>query len=328
MALVMTDGAGRDVRELEGVTFDLAYGYDENSWSLTVDTSSDVRLEQGARIYLEGTEYGGVYDGREVDTEESEITYTGRTWSGILAMRVLVPDRGSDYLTYSCDANRLIEQVIERLSLGALFRAEETDSGMAASGRFDRYADAYSGLRKALAAAGAKLRMAYDGSRVTLSAVPIEYYTEGRALDADEVTLKIEQDRGCVNHLVCAGSGELRDRLEVHLYADREHNISRTQTLFGVDEVAEFYDYSNASHSDLLERGIARLRDLQKGSERIKLEIDSDRELDIDDVVEGTDPETGYRVNAAVSKKIVSVSGPETQVQYEATAAAVVNVTG
>lgn len=326
MALVITDGSGRDLRELEGATFDLAYGSDENDWSLTVDTSSDVRMAPGARIYLEGTEYGGVYDGREVDTGEHEITYTGRTWSGILTMRVLVPDPRTSYITYDCDANRLIERVVDRLSLGDIFCAAPQDSGIALTGRFDRYADAYSGLRKALAAAGAKLKMRYDGSRVTLYAAPVASYTGDKALDADEVTLKIAQDRGCVNHLVCAGAGTLQNRLEVHLYADRKHNISRTQSLFGVDEVAEFYDYSNAGAQDLLEKGIERLRDLQEKSEQVEVTIDSSTELDIGDIVGASDPETGYSVDATVSKKIVTIEGTVPQIQYKATTSAVVSV--
>lgn len=326
MALVITDSAGRDIRELEGATFELAYGSDENDWELVVDTASDIRLERRARIYLEGTEYGGIYDGREVDTDEKTITYTGRTWTGIWAHRCLVPDKGSDYITFRQDANRLIEWVIQRLGLGSLFRARATDAGVLVSGRFDRYAYAYPGICKALSASKAKLMMAYDGERVEVWAEPIGDYTGESELDADEVALKVKQDRGVPNHLVCAGKGELRNRVEVHLFADRKHNISRTQTLFGLDEIEEFYDYTNADEAELLEKGIEKLQELQEASEEIEVTINSDRKLDIGDLVQGNDPETGCAVIAKISKKIVSIVGEEPEVQYKATAAATVSV--
>lgn len=326
MALVITDGKGHDTRELEGVTFELAYGSDENDWELTLDTASDVRLETRARIYVEGTEYGGVYDGREVDTDEKTITYTGRTWSGILARRFLVPDRGSDYITYRQDANRLIEWVIARLGLGDLFRARPQSSGILVAGQFDRYIDAYSGLCKALGGSAAKLKMTYDGDHVELYAEPLVSYTGDRALDADEVALRITQLRGCVNHLICIGKGELRDRIEIHLFADRKHNISRTQTIFGVDEVAEVYDYSNAEEAELLEKGIEKLRELQKESEAVEVTIASERELDIGDVVGALDPETGSSVTASVDKKIVTVEDGIPEVTYKASTSATVSI--
>lgn len=326
MALVITDKAGNDVREIEGVTFDFAYGSDENEWELTIDAASDIRLEPRARIYLEGTDYVGIYDGRKVDTEEQEITYSGRTWTGVLATRFLVPDRGSDYITYNCDANRLIELVITRLGLGSLFKVSPGDSGIRVSGRFDRYIDGYSGLCKALNAAGAKLIALYDGEYIDLWAAPVVSYTGDRALDADEIALKIEQTRGCVNHLICAGKGELKDRIELHLYADRKHNISKSQTLFGIDEIAEFYDYSNADATELLERGVERLLKLQEDGERVELAIQSDRLLDIGDIVEGLDPETGAAVTARVSKKIVTIDGSKPEVEYKAVTSATVGV--
>ena len=326
MALVITDKAGQDLRELEDVDFDLAYGSEENDWELVIDTASDIRLEPRARIYMEGTESIGIYDGREVDTGEKTITYTGRTWSGVLASRFLIPDTGSDYITYQQDANRLIEWVITRLGLGEFFRARTSDAGIVVTGRFDRFADGYAGLCKALSSGGAKLKAIYDGERVELYALPVARYTEGEALDADEITLVIKQNRGCVNHLICAGKGELRDRIVVHLYADRKHRISRTQTLFGVDEVAEFYDYSNAEEADLLEKGIAKLQEYQETSEMVEVTINSERELDIGDVVGATDPETGLAATATVTKKIVTSDGETWTAEYKASAAATVSI--
>ena len=45
-----------------------------------------------------------------------------------------------------------------------------------------------------------------------------------------------------VNHLICLGSGELRNRTVVHLYVDGNGNISQTQTFTGLEERAEVLD--------------------------------------------------------------------------------------
>ena len=314
MDVITTDAQMRDLSPLSGYELDVAFGSDENSFQLTCSVD-DRPIEDGAHIYAEGTEYGGINDAQETDTAEGVIRYSGRSWHGVLAAKRLLPDPGEDYLGFEGEANEVLAFLIARVGLSDLFEASTDDSGIRVVGRFDRYTDAYSGICKMLTASGAKLKMACVGPRVRVWAAPIgDYSADGP--DSDRNSLIIKRYALCTNHLVCAGTGELRDRVELHLYADREHNVSQTQTLFGADEITAFYDYSNAEADELLEQGIEKLKELQE-ADSVELTLDPTREYDIGDIVGGSDPHTGLRVTARVSKKIVTVEDGDAECSYQ-----------
>lgn len=314
MDVIATDATGRDLSPLSGCVLDVAFGADENRWELTCSTEGRL-LEGGSYVYVEGTEYGGILDWRDVDSGSGVIRYGGRSWHGVLVSRILMPDKGQDYLVYKGEANAVLGQLIARLGLGDLFIASAEPSGIQVSGRFDRYIDAYSGIRKMLGSSGAKLLISFDGGRATLQAAPIgDYSADGP--DTDRNALEIKQCMRCVNHLVCAGTGELRDRVEVHLYADKDGNVSQTQTYFGEDEITAFYDYTNADTEELIESGTEKLRDLQE-ADTVELTLDPAREYDIGDIVGGADPETGTYATATVAKKIAKISGGDLSTSYQ-----------
>ena len=62
-------------------------------------------------------------------------------------------------------------------------------------------------------------------------------------------------DKMGINHLICLGLGELKNRTVIHLYADANGVISRTQTQFGSDEVTNVYDYAGAETENLIKSG-------------------------------------------------------------------------
>ncbi len=134
-------------------------------------------------------------------------------------------------------------------------------SGLTVSSyRFDRYTDAYTGIRRMLESCGGKLRMAYDSGMLRLSALPVATYG---GVDSDLLDYSYDRDWHPVNHLICLGTGEGKDRVVVHLYADTEGAVSETQSLTGLDEVQAVYDYSNADRAELLEKGREKLEALQ-----------------------------------------------------------------
>ena len=61
---------------------------------------------------------------------------------------------------------------------------------------------------------------------------------------------------------MCLGKGELAQRTVIDLYADESGNVSKTQSMFGIDEVERAYDYSSAEDADLEQEGIKRLKEL------------------------------------------------------------------
>lgn len=318
--LIITDSKHVDVRSAVDFTLDCAWGKEENDFELVVSGASTI--DAGAYIYVDGSECGGVVDAMEdqLTAGVSTLTYSGRTWHGVLANKILEPDRGRDYLTVSGTASTVIGSLISRVGLDAVFDAVDAPTAGAQtikSYQFDRYVDAYSGLRKMCAASGLKLRLAYASGKVRVWAEPAAHY--GDSIDSDLIDFDATRTWRKPNHLIGLGKGEGAGRTVVHWYADAKGNVSQTQSLRGVDEITQVYDYSNAETAELNQKTCEKLQDLQsEGEVKVTVHEDSGIVFDVGDTVTARDNLTGITVNATISKKIVKVSGGVMSVDYEA----------
>ncbi len=111
-------------------------------------------------------------------------------------------------------------------------------------------------------------------------------------------------------------TGEFENRAVIHFYADSAGNVSHTQSLFGVDEIAALYDYSNADEAQLEEEGRKKLKEYQtQGS--VEVEAHDDIDVDVGDVISARDNAHGLTVTATVAKKIVKVSRGVATYGYE-----------
>lgn len=313
MVLVVSDPAAGDVREIEDFDLDLAFGSDENA--LKLEARAGEAPAEGHLVFIDGTEYGGVVDevayeaGREAS---GTVLCRGRTWHGILAGKRLLPDSGSGYLAVSGKAGEVLASLISRMGLSGLFSAAVDDT--AVSYTFDRFADGYGGLKALAEANGRKVSMHRLGGKVELSLPPVVDYAD--KVDSDLLDFTLTSVHRCVNHLVCAGTGELENRAVVHFYADAAGNVSHTQSLFGVDEICALYDYSNADEAKLEEEGGKKLREYQT---RGSVEVDAHEDIDVDvgDIISARDNAHGRTVSATVVKKIVQVSRGVATYRYE-----------
>lgn len=308
--LIYTDANRIDQGVLGNTTLDLEYGRDEsdqtNTFEVSIDRNSKIRLEDKALVYIEGTEYGGKITGIGTNTVEDVITYKGMTWHGLLNAHVLGPDSGQDYLVLSGEAHTVIRSLIERMNLQDIFTAPMTSSGININYQV-RYEYGYFAILAMLAASSAKLKMTYDNGMVVLSAEPIADYSDSDELDTTQIELEIDKDYLPVNHLVCLGEGELKNRIVLHFYADADGNVSTTQSLFGADENTLIYDYTNADSDELSEKGQEKLKELQN-CDTVKVDIPEGRVLDIGDLVGAIDPITGIYVATEVTYKTVTIS--------------------
>ena len=313
MVIVVNDSALGDVRELSDFELDLAFGSDENALSLECDAA--YAPEEGQFVFIDGTEYGGVVDqasyeaGREAT---GSILCKGRTWHGILAGKRLLPDSGSGYLSVSGKAGEVLASLIERMGLSGLFSAAADDTAVKFT--FDRFMDGYSGLKAMAKANGRKVAMRRKGGKAEISLPPIVDYAN--KVDSDLLDFTLTSVHRCVNHLVCAGMGELENRAVIHFYADAAGNVSHTQSLFGVDEITALYDYSAADEAQLEEEGKKKLKEYQtQGS--VEVEAHDDIDVDVGDVISARDNAHGRTVTATVAKKIVKVSRGVATYSYE-----------
>ena len=158
------------------------------------------------------------------------------------------------------------------------------------------------------AANGLKLRLAYTSGQVNIWAEPVAHY--GDSIDSDLIDFDATRTWRKPNHLIGLGKGDLAARVVVHWYADAKGNVSQTQSLRGVDEITQVYDYSNAETAELNNKTKEKLQDLQsEGDVRVTVRDDANVVFDVGDTVTARANLTGITVNASIVKKIVKVSG-------------------
>lgn len=313
MVLVVADTKLGNVREIEDFTLDVAFGADENALTLTVEEKSAPAA--GQLVYIDATEYGGVIDQVKRGSGRGAtgaVECKGRTWHGILAGRRLSPDSGSGYLTVNGKVGDALTSLIARMGLESLFKAASDDSTV--SYTFERFCDGYSGLMALAKANGRKLSMRRMDGYIELSMPPIVDYAN--KVDSDLLDFTITSVHRCVNHLLCAGTGQLANRAIVHFYADENGNVSHKQTLFGIDEICALYDYSNASASELETEGKKKLLEYQT-SGTVEVDAHEDMDVDVGDIISARDNSTGTTVTATVSKKVVKVARGVATYSYE-----------
>ena len=318
MDLIYMDTNRKDVGVLQDYTFDLAFGEDENDFELVLDLSNHI-CEPNGFVYIEGTEYGGIIDRINVVTRDDKLTYGGRTWHGILASKVIEPNKGEAHLTVSGEANRVIASVINRLGLGDLFTVSTENSGLDINGySFDRYVNGYVGIAKMLASVGGKLKFTFSKDKVVLSALPLVDYSKDEQFDNDSVEMDIEKTYNTVNHLICLGKGELENRKVVHLYRDANGNIVDTQVFFGLEEVAEVLDYPNVESDDELKKKGKEQVEKSANADKVQLDLVAEETTyDIGDIIGAKEINTKTVATAKITKKIVTIDQGSVNIQYK-----------
>lgn len=318
MDLIYTNSSMQAIGVMKAYDLDLAFGSDENDFEIKVDANNHC-CEAGGYVYIVGTEYGGIIDAITSDTETGEVTYSGRTWHGILNSKVICPDSGQDYLTVNGDANGILNSLMYRMGLKSVFDVSIYASPLEITNyKMPRYIAGYDGIIKMLKSVNGKLALSYDGEKVILSGIPIADYTKDGAIASDAMSFQVKKTSKKTNHLICLGQGELKDRTVVHLYADASGSISQTQTLTGADEYAAVYDYPSAeSAQKLIEAGASRLAELQNQDNLSVSLNEAEYAFDVGDVVGAVDTVTGISVSVPITKKIVSIRNDYMSVSYE-----------
>ena len=307
--LIVADSGGTEIREMVCKAFDFEVGDDENSFLITVERGDWEDIPEKGRLYVPGTEFGGLYRRLGTDSAMGTISPGGRTWRGMLQKKIISPAAGANYATDTGELNAIIKRRVEAEFPRLIFGTTESTNVTVTNFRYDRYCTLYDGLQKLLKSKGYRLRIRYDQTRrgVVVDAVLIRNYTDSIEFSEDyEANFKIATNLDGVNHLICLGSGELAARVVKHLYVDGQGNIGTTQTFFGADEVAEVYDYAGAAESDLIRSGSERLRDLIKNNNTFEIDLQGSADtIDIRDIVGGRDYLSGLYMTAPVTAKIL-----------------------
>lgn len=307
VSVIVANATGEELRDLVYKEYDFEVGDEENSYLITCNSAEWETIEDGSRIYIPNTEYGGLFKRLEVDTKKGTVAAGGYTWRGMLQNKIIIPPSGQDYATDSGELNAVIGARVSAAFPG-LFVGSSTPTGVTVSYRYNRYVTLYDGLKAMLKSVGYKMQISYDqeAARVVVEAVPIVDYSNQIEYSSDmnaDYTMNMEATG--INHLICLGQGELKNRTVVHLYVDGNGNISTTQTYFGVNEIVGVYDYAGATRADLIQSGTEQLaQEVNKNT--FSIELESEKDVAIGDVVGGRDYITGMKMTAPITTKIVT----------------------
>ena len=316
--IIVANPDGTEVRVMLFNEYDFEIGDEENSFLITSPRAEWERVEENSRIYIPGTEYGGLYKRLESDTKNNSVAVGGLTWRGMMQKKIISPASGADYATDSGELNQIIGSRVSAQFPG-LFVGSSESTGVTINYQYARYCTLYDGLKAMLKSVGYRMQIEYDLElkKVVVSAAPIVDYSREIEYSSDmnaDYTMII--NRTGINHLVCLGQGELRNRIVEHLYVDARGNISQRQTFFDEDEIAEVYDYAGASREDLIQSGIDQLvKEINLNEFRI--EIESEREVQIGDIVGSRDYVTGYTVAAPITTKLVKFEDGFVNIEYK-----------
>ena len=313
--VIVSKRSGEEIRAIKYNEFDFEVGDEANDFEIKILIPEWEELPEEAMIYIPGTEYGGIYKRTEIDTKQGYINVGGLTWRGLLKSKIIVPPMGEDYAADAGDINTIIGKRVADAFDGLMVGT--APCGVNADYRYNRYVTLYDGLQDMLKKVGYKLRIVYNNvlKRVVVDAVPIKDYSNEIEFSDDMNTFYyINLDRTGVNHLVCLGNGRLKDRVVVHLYADKSGNISREQSIFGRDEIMEVYDYAGADETQLVQSGTEQLKSMQSINQ-FSMDVEAEN-IEIGDVVGSKDYITGIGMKAPVTGKIHRSSGGIVTTEY------------
>ena len=309
---------GTELRCMLFSEYDFEIGDEENSFLVTCPRAEWEFVANDSRIYIPGTEYGGLFKRLETDTKNNSVAVGGLTWRGMLQRKIISPPSGQDYATDSGELNAILGARVSAAFPG-LFVGSSESTGITVSYQYNRYVTLYDGLKALLKSVGYKMQIEYDQiqRKVVVSAVPIVDYSNEIEYSSDmSADYSMTIDRTGTNHLVCLGSGELRDRTVVHLYVDGNGVISQTQTFFNENEIAEVYDYAGASRDDLIQSGVDQLKN-EINLNEFSINLESEREVAVGDIVGSRDYITGYTVTAPITTKLIKFEDGLVKIEYK-----------
>lgn len=311
------------IKDADSIDMDLG---DTNDFELQLSEEEWDRKKYnwGYRIFIPGTEYGGLLEECGTSTKDGTVTWRGYTWRGLLTQKIIQPPTGQKYLTVSGDANTIIQSIIGS-RFGSLFVADVEQSGIQINNyQFDRYCTILSGLEKMLSTQNARLKIYYQqgtpggaGGAVRIGAVRVtDWSSELECSQDGKLNFTARDYRRGINHLICAGEGEGEDRTILQLFVQEDGSIGDTQYYFGLDEREALYSYTSVESDEQLRKdGVERLMELMN-YKQLDASLD-DVDVDIGDIVGGRDRVTGMTLQKPVVNKILKIQDGKTSVEYK-----------
>ena len=280
---------------------------DTMDYKLTATRDIYDKLSTATYLYIPGTEYGGIIDSITHSTSDDSIAASGRSFRGLLNSKIIAPDSGQDYKVVSGNLAKILDSIFKDNNLDYLYMIDPNLTWITLSNyQIARYCSVLYLLNALEGKTGLNLYLVWSTKyhKVVITyRQPIDWTSKSLYVQADITTTKTLHK---INHLICLGSGELKDRMRVDLYADTQGGISTVQSIVGADEYTQVYDYPNAKDmDDLKTSGTAKLKEL---IEDTPLEVEvKDGAYAVGDIVGGYDDLMQIKTKATISNVVVNV---------------------
>lgn len=280
-------------------------------------------IVKGMWFYSHGSEYGGVFTNYESETNDTSILWGGVTFRGLMQRDIVTPANGQDYRVVSGEANTVIRTVLsENNAAGNIFTVPSANTGITFTNwKFPRYRDKLHSLTQMLASRNMRLKITTNHGasgepfKITAEAVPIVDYSNLIEYSQNsKVNVHVIDNDAELNHLICLGSGELRNRLRVDLYLQANGTVGNTKYYTGEKEYVGVYSYgSEDTAAGLTEAGTKYLMSYA-ANVGIKMNA-SEFDFDIGDIIAGRDYDTDVSVKNPIVSKILRTDGMETTME-------------
>ena len=273
-------------------------------------------MDFGYSVYADETEYGGIISKVEVNTELNKIAYSGQTWRGILNNYIISPPPGEDYKIVNGNVSTIISGLISDFGIGSLYSVAASEIAVT-NYQLDRYCTLLSGVEKMLKSVGYRLNISCQNGAVRLTPTLIHDYSDELEYSQDSnINFRIQDNQNGVNHLVCLGQGDLRDRQVLNLYLLADGTIGTTQYYTGLSERADVFDFPAVESLDELEKFGRERFALLLNSQKMEMTI-GDIAVELGDIVGGRERITGIYMKRPITQKIVKGDAYSVKISYK-----------
>lgn len=287
----------------EYIDIDIA---DTMDFSMEFPIGKHLKLERNALWFIDNTEFAGIIDKKEVITDSGIVRYSGRNLRGILNSKIIEPPAGKDYLILDGNISNIINNLLLQLGLD-MFTCTISDD-IVNSYKVPRYITLYELILKLCYLSGKMLSLTYHNKKVYISLVSRIDYTDYMINGKNSINFNIRLSLNNVNHLVCLGQGELKNRVVLHLYMSEDGKISTTPQHAGIYDYSQVYENTQAKDiKELQSLGIQKLKELNN-SDSVEAKVSNNSFFKIGDIVGGYEEITDIFVRREVTNIILQIS--------------------
>ena len=324
---IYTDKNLKDLGVLENASLDIEIGkssVSQNDFELTISTDArDALFDDGSVFYAIGTEWGGILDGKRVDTETNEIRHRGATFRGMLKNEYAQPADGESYIVLNGEANECIKTLIEGRFDGLFVVDDVGLSGIRVNYKV-RDLNLLEALEKTLKTGNARLDIqvrtdgneSYSRPYVHLKAMPIQDLSDIIQYDNDyQIFMQVETPTRPYNHILALGQGELTERMRLNLYLQEDGTWGEVEHYTGLQKRTYKYENVNAVDEAELKSGAIEAVEQATSTDTLNISFDAD-EVDLFDIVGAKENITGISFKEQITQKLLKGTTESWEVSY------------